>query len=172
MKYILYLLFNLAHLWNRLFGKGGWQGSDRTEIVPRLYLGGFFTHWPEGMEVLNLAEENHYEPPLGREYHAAGRPDLPPAQTPEQLQFLANIVDGWLRLGRTVLVCCDLGRNRSALVVCALVVCMRHCSASAARKIVADLRGPVLHDWQFKALQEYEIWLGKPTTKNDYLTDF
>src|ERR1700722_4571470 len=121
-KYLILCLFNLTHLWNRLFGKGGWQGSDRTEIVPRLFLGGFFTRWPEGMEVLNLAEENHYEPPLGREYHAAGRPDLPPGPKPEELQYLVDVVFGWLNLGRTVIVCCDEGNHRSATVVVAYLM--------------------------------------------------
>ncbi len=159
-KYLVLLLFNLTHAWNwlkRLFvGPKPWQ-YDRSMILANLFLGGFFETWPEGVTCcVNLAEENKYRAPLGKFLLDLGRADLPPAQTPLELQTTVDFIASMLKLGHVVLVLCDLGTNRSGLVMCAYVAASMGLTAERARAFVAVKRNKhVLHEWQMDALKAY-----------------
>ncbi len=161
MKYVGLIVMRVSHWidwWRRLlFGPARpWQ-YDRSMILANLYLGGFFERWPEGVTCcVNLAEENKYRAPLGKFLLDLGRADLPPAQTPLELQTTVDFIASVLKLGHVVLVCCDLGANRSGLVMCAYVAASMGLSAERARAFVAAKRAKhVLHEWQMEALRAY-----------------
>jgi Dual specificity phosphatase, catalytic domain len=175
MKHLFVLfLMNVSHAWDwcrRLFGPvKPWQ-YERSMILANLWLGGFFETWPQTVTCcVNVAEENDYQVPLGRILLDIGRPDLPPAMTPNELQRTTDWIAGSLKCGDTVLVTCDLGSNRSALVMCAYIASSMGLSAERARAFVAAKRNKhVLHEWQMEALQAYVASLGP---RNGKSTDF
>jgi len=158
-RWLELLAMKAAHIFDwfrRLFSPTKpWQ-ADRSMVLVNLFLGGFFEEWPSGFDVVNLAEENKYTAPLGRLQLDMGRPDLPPGMTPAELKWTTDLILAWLKEGRTVLVCCDAGQNRSALVVCAVVAVSMGLSAERARAFVGVKRNKhVLHEWQFDALKAF-----------------
>ncbi len=160
-KYLVLFLMNVSHAWDwvrRLFGTvKPWQ-IDRSMILSNLYLGAFFETWPvvPHCTVLNLAEENKYKAPLGQILLDLGRPDLPPAMTPLDLQRTTDFIAASLKCGDTVLVTCDLGTHRSGLVMCAYVASSMGLTAERARAFVSVKRNKhVLHEWQMDALKAY-----------------
>ncbi len=164
--FVLFLM-NVSHAWDwlrRLFGPvKPWQ-ADLSMILSHLYLGGFFETWPEVDCVLSCAEENQYHVPPGKNYAMIARGDVPSeVLTLFDLEWTTDLIRGWLKCGYTVAVICDLGENRSGLVMCAYVAASMGLSAEKAREFVAAKRGrPVLHEWQFEALQDYVVSLGTP----------
>ncbi len=164
-KYLVLFLMNVSHAWDwfrRLFSPVKPWMYERSMILANLYLGGFLERWPEGVTCcVNLAEENKYRAPLGKFLLDIGRADLPPAQTPLELQTTVDFIASMLKLGHVVLVCCDLGANRSGLVMCAYVASSMGLSAERARAFVSVKRNKhVLHEWQMDALRSYVTFLG------------
>ena len=163
LKYLELLLFKITHAWNwlrRWFSPGGVQGADMTEIVAGLWLGGFPTVLRPNMAVMNMAEEDIDPVPLGDFYVWVREPDLPPAPTPETLQWLVDTIAAWLRMGRVVLCHCDEGNHRSATVVCAFIMASMGLSAERALAFVQSKRVTAIpHSWQRAALQRYEEFL-------------
>ncbi len=159
-KYLVLFLMNVSHAWDwfrRLFGPvKPWQ-YERSMILANLFLGGFFEKWPDVKCVVNVAEENNYQAPVGCVLLDVGRPDLPiSVPTPLELQRTTDFIAASLRCGDTVLVTCDLGTHRSGLVMCAYVAASMGLSAERARAFVSVKRNKhVLHEWQYEALRAY-----------------
>jgi hypothetical protein len=143
---------------------GGTAAFEGIEVVPGLWLSGFIESWPTAQgitAVLNVAEEDRDpEPPEGCAAYWIPWLDLPPAPTPERLHDAVLLVADWCRRGYGVLVHCDAGHNRSALVVCAYLAYSQRMPPSDARALVSGKRNaPCLHDWQYGALVAYTDWL-------------
>lgn len=126
--------------------------SPWSEIRPGLWMGGHVWVGPDGEEravvttqfdlVLSLYVCEGHGPAPGVEHHVAEMPDGPlTAAQIEQVRRLAALATDAVRAGRTTLVRCHAGLNRSGLVVAQALVELG-LGVPAAIELIRQRRSP------------------------------
>jgi len=130
------------------------------EILPGLWMGGHYWTGPDGLElavverqfdtVVSLVEIPGHGPAPGVEHHCAPIPDGPLA--PEHLDAVLRLSAATVtavRAGRTTLVRCHSGYNRSGLVVAQALITLG-CTVEDAVSLIRHRRSPwALHNTLF-----------------------
>ncbi|GAA2823698.1 dual specificity protein phosphatase family protein [Kitasatospora paracochleata] len=132
-------------------------GAPWNEIAPRLWMGGHYWSGPDGLElavveyqfdtVISLVDIPGHGPAPGVEHHCAPVPDGPlnAAQLAAVLALCDTAVAAH-RAGRTTLVRCHSGYNRSGLVVAQTLISLGR-PADQAIALIRSRRSPwALHN--------------------------
>lgn len=141
-------------------GRGQLSDDRWHEIRPHLWMGGHITGWGERVRpavvraefdlVLSLYRLEGHGPAPGVEHHVAEMPDGPltQAQLDEAARFAVLAAEA-VRAGRSTLVRCHVGYNRSGLVVAQALVELGM-DVSEAIALVREKRSPrALHNEVF-----------------------
>ncbi len=172
LRFLEDIVLRVGHVldwFGRWLKPGGVNAPDMDRIEANLWLGGFVAKWPVGITaILNVAEEDRdpRPPEAGGITCHVRLFDFPPAPGPESLHSLATLVKGWRAEGEVILVHCDAGLHRSAMVICAYLMCAYGVTMPRAVELVAAARqGAMPHDFQRDALRVYQFWLANQPAK-------
>lgn len=114
-----------------------------TEIEPKLWMGGCPVHAAPAFAdaILDVYARHEYDRGT-RPYRAEPLLDFAGLPEPDLLESLARWVHEQREAGRTVLIHCEAGQNRSGLVTALYLIRFRGLDPEAAIELIQEKRGP------------------------------